>query len=61
LADLAGLTIPESQRTFLARLQRYCIEGRYSDHHSPTPLEDASKIIIQEARNIFSWLANQLK
>ena len=48
LADLAGLTFPDSQRTFLARLQRYCIEGRYSDQQSPMPLEDASKILFKK-------------
>ena len=38
LARLAGLSVPESRSVFLARLQRYCLEGRYPDVRWPRRL-----------------------
>ena len=61
LAHLAGLPISALQRTFLARLQRYCLEGRYPDFKLLSPSEDVAKNLIHEARTICLWLANQLK
>lgn len=61
LTDLAGLKVSESQRIFLARLQRYCLEGRYPDFCSISLSEDEAKNELYEARKICSWLANQLK
>jgi HEPN domain-containing protein len=61
LVDLAGLTITDLQRTFLARVQRYCTEGRYPNILPEAPSEEAANNLIQEARDICLWLANQLK
>jgi len=61
LADLAGLIISDSQRIFLARLQRYCMEGRYPDFSPEAPSEDDAKNELRETRAVCLWLANQLK
>ncbi|MGD0518741.1 MAG: HEPN domain-containing protein [Thermoguttaceae bacterium] len=61
LADLARLDISDAQRTYLARLQRYSLEGRYPDFQPAVLSQEESKNELHEARSICLWLANQLK
>lgn len=60
LADLAGIALPPQRRAFLARLQRYCLEGRYPDFHPAATNCEEAQIELNEAQETRSWLANQL-
>ena len=60
LAELAGISIPAPRRVFLARLQRYCMEGRYPDLPPETPEWDEARTELDEAQETRSWLVNQL-
>ncbi len=60
LADLAGISIPASRCIFLARLQRYCMEGRYPDLPQEIPEWDGASDELEAARETRSWLAKQL-
>jgi HEPN domain-containing protein len=60
LSDLAGVALTQQQRTFLARLQRYCLEGRYPDLQPAAPGGEQSRADLDEARETRSWLASQL-
>lgn len=60
LAERTGLELSEEQREFLARFDRYQIEGRYHD-----PLLGAVSVAVahaelRQAREIFEWLSRQL-
>ena len=61
LMKLADLHLSDLQQATLARIQRYCQEGRYPNLQLLLPTEDVAKRVLQEARSIYSWLANQLK
>jgi HEPN domain-containing protein len=60
LAELAGISIPAPRRVFLARLQRYCMEGRYPDLPPETPEWDEARTELDEAQETRSWLVKQL-
>jgi HEPN domain-containing protein len=60
LAELAGVSLAAPRRMFLARLQRYCMEGRYPDLPPETPEWDEAKSELNEAEETRSWLVNQL-
>jgi HEPN domain-containing protein len=60
LAELAGISLPSPRRMFVARLQRYCLEGRYPDLPQETPPWDEARSELDEAQETRSWLINQL-
>jgi HEPN domain-containing protein len=60
LAELAGISIPAPRRMFLARLQRYCMEGRYPDLLPETPEWDGARTELDAAQETRSWLVEQL-
>ena len=60
LAELAEITLPTPRRMFLARLQRYCMEGRYPDLPPETPEWDEACSELKEAQETRSWLVKQL-
>jgi HEPN domain-containing protein len=60
LADLARLVLANEQRTFLARLQRYCLEGRYPDLSPAVPPADEARAEVEQAKEIRRWFASQL-
>ena len=60
LADMAGIALPQRRRDFLARLQRYCLEGRYPDLPLAVPDWEEGQAELTEAKETRSWLANQL-
>ena len=60
LAELAGISLAVPRRTFMARLQRYCLEGRYPDLPPETPAWDEARSELDEAQETRSWLVKQL-
>ncbi len=60
LAELAGISLEPPRRMFLARLQRYCLEGRYPDFPIETPELDEARAELDEAGETRAWLVKQL-
>ena len=60
LAELASVSLLEPRRIFLARLQRYCLEGRYPDVPTETPEWEEARSELAEAQETRSWIASQL-
>jgi HEPN domain-containing protein len=60
LAELAGISLEPPRRTFLARLQRYCLEGRYPDLSPETLASGEARSELDEAGETRSWLIEQL-
>ena len=60
LADLARLALSAEGRVFLARFQRYCLEGRYPDLQPTTPPPQEVPADLAQAREMLEWLTNQL-
>ena len=60
LSELAGISLSAMRRTFLARFQRYCMEGRYPDLPNETPELEEARSEFSEAQETSSWLANLL-
>lgn len=59
LADLAGLPLTPERRVFLARFQKYCLEGRYPDRQPPVPPAEA-QTGLREAQEMLTWLTSLL-
>ncbi len=59
LAERTDLTFSEEQRDFLARFDRYQIEGRYPDVPPPATMEVARQE-LGKAEEMFTWLTRQL-
>lgn len=60
LADLASVALPPDCRVFLARMQRYCLEGRYPDLDRAYPAREEAMADVNKAKETRSWLAKQL-
>jgi HEPN domain-containing protein len=60
LAERTGLALSEEQRAFLARFDRYQIEGRYPDLLPAPPSVEAARQELQQAEEVFEWLKRQL-
>lgn len=60
LAEGTGLAYSEEQRIFLARFDRYQIEGRYPDLLPPPPSQDVARAELKLAGELFQWLKRQL-
>jgi len=50
----------EEQRSFLARFDRYQIEGRYPDLLPLPPSPDTARKELQQAEEVLQWLKRQL-
>ena len=50
----------EEQRVFLARFDRYQIEGRYPDLLPPPPDQDVARAELRLAGELLQWLKHQL-
>jgi len=59
LADLAGLTLSDEQREFLAWFDQYQIEGRYPDTLLPAPSVEMARAEMARAQEVFQWLTDQ--
>ena len=60
LAEWASLAPSEEQRSFLARFDRYQIEGRYPDLLPFPPSPEAARRELQQAEEVLQWLKRQL-
>jgi HEPN domain-containing protein len=60
LAERAGLAFVEEQRAFLARFDRYQIEGRYPDSLPPALDIETAREELKQAREMFEWLSQRL-
>ena len=60
LAERSGLVLSETQRTFLARFDRYQLEGRYPDLLPVSPSLDLARRELEHAEEVFEWLNSQL-
>ena len=60
LAEKAGLLLSDDQERFLARLDRYQIEGRYPHSLDAPPPMDVATEDMRLAKEIFEWLMQQL-
>lgn len=60
LAGLSGVSISKDVAGFLAELNKYTIEGRYSDTYEEVPDSVEIETILTESERIFTWLHDQL-
>ncbi len=56
LAELAELDLSQDQLNFLARFDRYQIEGRYPDMLPPAPNIETTQQELKKARVMLEWL-----
>jgi HEPN domain-containing protein len=56
LAELAAVDLTDEQRDFLARFQKYCLEGRYPDQFPPEMSRDEAEAAFEEAKEALEWL-----
>ena len=61
LADTAGVSLSQEQRESLARLQQYCLEGRYPGLESSDPSRNEADSVLTDAEELLSWLQSLLK
>ncbi len=59
LAELAGLSLSETQRTFLARFNQYQLEGRYPDTLTAPPTVGEAERELEEAEAMLQWFNSQ--
>lgn len=60
LATKANMVLSDEQKRFIARFDRYQLEGRYPDTLSSTPdLETVNQELVS-AREFLKWLAKKL-
>ncbi len=60
LAEHTGLALSDEQRTFLARFDRYQIEGRYPDLLPAPPSQEVARKELKRAEEVFEWLKSLL-
>lgn len=60
LAQRAVIDLTQEQREFLARVQVYCLEGRYPDEAPPPPAARTVARDLQEAQEMVRWLTDPL-
>lgn len=60
LAEQAKLDLSEEQLIFLARFDRYQLEGRYPNMLPVAPDVDTARWEMRQAWEIFEWLNQQL-
>ena len=56
LAEMAELNLSQTQISFLARFDRYQIEGRYPDMLPPAPDLETTQQELKKAEEILQWL-----
>lgn len=60
LAEQTSLAFSEEQRIFMARFDRYQVEGRYPALLPAPPDQDAARAELKLAGELFQWLKHQL-
>ena len=58
LADVAGLVVDEARAVAMARLGRFCMEGRYPESWAPPPSQELATAVLEEARELVAWLSS---
>ncbi len=59
LAELAKLDLSQDQLVFLARFDRYQLEGRYPDMLPPAPDIETTQEELKQAVEMLKWLNTQ--
>jgi HEPN domain-containing protein len=59
-AERTALALSEEQRAFLARFDRYQIEGRYPDLLPAAPDVETAREELKQAEEVFQWFNRQL-
>jgi HEPN domain-containing protein len=60
LAERTDLTLSEAQTVFLARFDRYQIEGRYPELLAVAPDMETARAELGQAKEVFEWLNQRL-
>ena len=60
LAESAGLALSATHREFVARFDRYQLEGRYPSTLPAPPTLEVAKREMQAAREVVEWLTERL-
>lgn len=58
LAEVAGLVVDEARAVSMARLGRFCLEGRYPESWTPPPSPDLATEVLVEAKGLVAWLSS---
>ncbi|MBM3151298.1 MAG: HEPN domain-containing protein [Chloroflexi bacterium] len=58
LAELAGLTLDDTNKNILSEINEFNIEGRYSDLLMPPPTLAEARRYMQRAEGVFQWLTS---
>jgi HEPN domain-containing protein len=61
LAAMAGLAPNEDRSRKLARINRFCMEGRYPDNWIAPPDTEESTEIVEIARELLEWSTKQFE
>ncbi|OSM06736.1 HEPN domain-containing protein [Magnetofaba australis] len=60
LVQIAALSLGQEQSALLVKLNRHCLEGRYAEEVAATPDAAETEILLQQAKEVQTWLRNQL-
>ena len=60
LSQLSGLSFSVAHQAFLARFDRYQLEGRYPEHLPSPPEKSKAQRDLKQAEEVRQWLKNQL-
>ncbi len=60
LAELASLSLSQSQTDVLADMNEFNLEGRYPDLLMSPPSQDEAKNYMERAEEVYQWLMKQL-
>jgi HEPN domain-containing protein len=60
LAEIAEISLDETNKKVLAEINEFNIAGRYSDMLLPPPSFEEAKQYLQRAKGTFEWLKNLL-
>ena len=60
LAERIELPVSENYRLFLARFDRYQLEGRYPDMLPAAPDIEIARDEMKQAQEVFEWLIQRL-
>jgi HEPN domain-containing protein len=58
LAAVAGLAVDEERGVSMARLGRFCMEGRYPESWAPPPSPELATEVLEEAKGLVAWLSS---
>lgn len=56
LSELAHIEPSQVQRETLAKMNAFCVEGRYSDMLQPPPTSSEVRAYVSQAEEVLQWL-----